>query len=481
MQKTFIQNLVLLLTLNLLVKPFWLFGIDRTVQNVTGTEIYGIYYALFNFSFLLNVILDPGINTFNNRNIAQNRHLLSKHVSSLVVIKLLLSVVFFIVTLGVAYAMGYRDFAIHLLIFLAINQVLASFLLFFRSNLSGLHYFKTDSLMSVLDRFLMIGICSVLLWGGVTSMTFQIEWFVYIQTFSYGAAAIIAGVLVMLKADFLRFSFNKAFFVMILKKSYPFALLTILMTLYSKVDSVMLERLLPDGDFHAGIYAAGFRVVEAFNMIAFLFGSLLLPIFARMLKNNEPVLGLAKTGFRLLVIPSLILCIVCFFYSNLLMDWMYYEETGIKGEAFGIMVFAFVFSATVYIFGSLLTANNNVKQLNIISGSGLLLNIIINFTLIPHWQVFGAVSATVATQFLVAFLHGILLLNIFKQKLPVWFLLRLTVFLMVSLSFTYTFFGWLDIWQWEMVLMVLINVIFAVVSGLIKPLELYRILQKSSE
>ena len=58
-----------------LIKPFWIFGIDRTVQNMIGTEQYGLYYALFNFSFLFNIFLDLGITNFNNRNISQNSFL----------------------------------------------------------------------------------------------------------------------------------------------------------------------------------------------------------------------------------------------------------------------------------------------------------------------------------------------------------------------------------------------------------------------
>ncbi|MFI5220594.1 MAG: polysaccharide biosynthesis protein, partial [Bacteroidia bacterium] len=61
MQKKFITNLGFLLFLNLLIKPFWILGIDRSVQNTVGAEIYGQYYALFNFSFLLNILLDIGI------------------------------------------------------------------------------------------------------------------------------------------------------------------------------------------------------------------------------------------------------------------------------------------------------------------------------------------------------------------------------------------------------------------------------------
>ena len=327
----------------------------------------------------------------------------------------------------------------------------------------------------------MIVICSVLLWGGVTDTAFQIEWFVYVQTVSYAAAAGIAGGLVIAKTSFIRLQFNGPFFLMILKKSYPFALLTILMTLYSKVDSVMLERILTDGDFHSGIYAAGFRVVEALNMVAFLFGSLLLPMYSRMLKNGEDVMDLTKTGIRLLIVPSIVLCIICYFYGYPLMDWLYHEETLMKGQAFGIMVFAFIFSASVYILGSLLTANNNLFYLNLISGGGLLLNIIVNFSLIPHFQVFGAVAATVSTQFLVALLHGILMLRVFKKAIPWSFLLRLALLVALVIGVGYYLQGTLAIWQWEFVLMGLLNLIFAIVLRLIKPFELMRILQKRNE
>ena len=55
--------------LNILVNgsSFWIFGIDRTVQNLLGAGEYGLLYSLFNFSLLLNIILDFGLTNFNNR------------------------------------------------------------------------------------------------------------------------------------------------------------------------------------------------------------------------------------------------------------------------------------------------------------------------------------------------------------------------------------------------------------------------------
>src|SRR6186713_2505087 len=106
MQRKFVTNLALVLTLNLLIKPFWILGIDRYVQIAVGAETYGYYYALFNFSFLLNILLDFGITNFNNKNIAQNNHLLSKHFASIVILRIMLAFIYCVITITVGFVIG---------------------------------------------------------------------------------------------------------------------------------------------------------------------------------------------------------------------------------------------------------------------------------------------------------------------------------------------------------------------------------------
>src|ERR1017187_353647 len=177
MRRKFITNLALVLVLNLLTKPFWVLVVDRSVQNAVGTEDFGNYYALFNFSFLLNILLDLGITNFNNKNIAQHHFLANKHVSSIIVLRILLAGLFLIVSLLVGLIIGYSGLQIKLLLFLAINQVLIASILYLRSNIAGLHQFKTDSMISVLDRLIMIAICGILLCANITDEKFKIEWY----------------------------------------------------------------------------------------------------------------------------------------------------------------------------------------------------------------------------------------------------------------------------------------------------------------
>ena len=315
MKRKFITNLALLLLLNFLVKPFWVLGIDRTVQNVVGAEEYGFYFSLFGFSLLLNMILDVGITNFNSRNIARNQHLISKYLSNIVSFKFLLAIFYFAVSIIAAFVIGYSWDQMKLLFVLIFNQFLASFILYFRSNLSGLHMFKTDSILSVLDRFLMILICGILLWGNVTRDPFRIEWFVYAQTAAYLLTALISFVIVLAKADFFKPRFDLPGYLSIFKQSYPFAMLSLFMVFYYRVDSVMLERLLPDGNLQAGMYAQGYRILDAAAMVGFLFGGLLLPIFSRMIKKKESTEPLTLISYLLLIVPTAILSFSCLFSS----------------------------------------------------------------------------------------------------------------------------------------------------------------------
>jgi len=188
MLKKFLKNIALVLFLNLLIKPFWILGIDRTVQNVVGLENYGFYYSIFSFSFLLNIILDFGITNFNNKNIAENNHLLRKHLSSIIVLKLILGCIYLLLTVICAFIIRYDKMQIMLLLILAFNQFLITFILYLRSNLSGLHLFKIDSFISVLDRSIMIVVCAILLWGNLP-IEFSIRWYVFAQTFAYSITA----------------------------------------------------------------------------------------------------------------------------------------------------------------------------------------------------------------------------------------------------------------------------------------------------
>lgn len=430
MQRKFLANLGFLMLLNLVVKPVWIFGIDMNVQNTVGAEEYGFYFNLFNFSFLFNILFDFGITNFNNRNIAQNNQLLNKHFSSIVILKILLGIVYFIVTFLVAIVWGYRGVELYMLFFLGINQFLISFILYLRSNVSALLFFKTDSLLSVLDRIVMIAICSVLLWGNVTKSPFKIEWFVYSQTLAYSITFLVAFFVVIRKASFKRLNWNYPFFLVILKQSLPYAVLVLLMTFYNKFDTVMLVRLIEgsEGKIQAGIYAHAFRLLDAASSIAFLFSILLLPIFAKIIKSGGSLESMVKLPLSILFVFSVITSAVAFTFSNEIMDLLYDEYLDQSSRLFPILMACFIAISSNYVFGTLLTASGNLRQLNLVAASGMILNLVLNLIFIPKYLAYGSAWASLITQSIMAISQIILAVIYFKIKLNSRYLLQLFVF-----------------------------------------------------
>ncbi len=476
MRRKFFTNLSLLLFLNLLIKPFWIFGIDRTVQNVVGAEEYGLYFSLFNFSLLLNILLDLGITNYNNRNIAQHNQLLSKSLSNIIGLRFLLAIIYSAVTLLVAFFLGYELRQFQLLFFLIFNQFLASFILYLRSNLSGLHLFKTDSIISVLDRALMICICGLLLWSRFVKIDFRIEWFVYAQTVAYVITFLIAAVFVYLKSDFLRLNFDRRYFIAILKKSYPFAVLALLMMFYYRIDSVMLERMLSNGKEQAGIYAQSFRILDAATMFSFLFAALLLPMFSKMIKQKESISNLTLFSFQLLIVPTIGISMVAYFYRVELIDLLYHQHVKSSSTILGILMFCYIGISVSYIFGTLLTANGSLKELNIIAAGSVILNIILNIVLIPKYHAVGSAVASLVTQSITAITQFILAKKIFGFKVRIKVLILLSAFVISVYFITKFSVGLNFLWYYKLIGILIITLFLSLIFRLVRLKLIYELL-----
>ena len=480
MQKKFLTNLALLLFLNLLVKPVWVLGIDRGVQNIVGEESYGFYFAILNFSFLFNMLLDLGITNFNNRNIAQNQHLLNKHFSGILAMKLLLGGLYLVFTFSIAFFINYGPEQFYLLAWVCFNQFLLSFITYLRSNISGLLLFRTDSFVSVLDRLLMIIICGYLIWGrGDGASPFNIKWFVYAQTVAYTITAIIAFLVVVKKSKFRKLNWNWPFFVMIIKRSFPFAILVFLMVTYFRSDAILLERLLKNdlGEQQAGVYAKAFRLLDAVNMVPFLFAALLFPLYSRMIKAGHSVVQLVKLSFSLVITLSVITAFGSYFYGYEIMDLLYYDNIPEATAIFTKIMFSFIAISSIYIFGALLTANGNLRELNIISLSALIINITLNFLLIPKIQAVGSAYANLITQFAAAIPQVILALLVFKFRINYRFIVSLVLFIIGVAAFNYYSRLLPLLWYVNFMIMVLASLILASVLRLLNINSLIAILK----
>lgn len=487
MKKNFIVNFLLLFFVNLLVKPAWLFT-DLLVQRETG-EDYGAYFVLFNLSMMLNMLLDFGISNFNNRKVAGNEQKFKNYFSNVVTLRFLLALLYFVALGIVGLVLGYDSFQMKCLSLLGMNQILLAGITYLRSNLTALGFFKWDSLVSITDRVVMSGIMLFALFSmtGIVSISLFIE----VQFIGYLVSFLLALTLLMVKGGVVVPSWNYKFSKTLLQKSYPYALIVILMSAYSYSDSLMLSEMLDHGIWENMIYAQSFRILMAGNNYCYLIAVLLLPMLSKMIKEKKEVTSLIRLSGTLLLFAVSLFAVIAHVYSLEIINLLYgqyvgevslrsrfndplsfvinAEEIQYSAKVFSYLILGIVPMSFNYIYGVLLTAGGKMKVLNWIAVTGLGGNIILNLILIPQFGALGAAVASISTQGICALGQWYSAYQEHSIKFPVVHFLKflaiiIAIFMMAQVSKSYfsnlngilltvvlcsTFVLWLKVVSWK--------------------------------
>ena len=155
------------------------------------------------------------------------------------------------------------------------------------------------------------------------------------------------------------------------------------------------------------------------------------------------------------------------------MDLLYHQHVEASSSIFGILILCFIGISFGYIFGTLLTANGNLKQLNILAAAGVVINIILNLILIPKFFAFGSAIASLVTQSLAAIAQVIIAKRIFKfhinfKRIAVLIFFVMSVFAIARLSVLLEVF-----WIYKFVGIITLSLLIAFILRLINLKVLY--------
>ncbi len=380
MQKFFFRSLFLLLALNLLVKPLWIFAIDRQVQVITGYEVYGKYFALLNLSMVFSFLADLGITFYFNQKAAAEINKAPVLFLQSLAVKFFLSLVYTGVVFTAALISKVSD--MRLLGLLAILQLAVSFLLLLRAKLTANQLFHFDAFVSVTDKLFVIIAAGLMIYFPGFAGPISIYSFVYVQ---------IAGVAIaLLLSVFFLFrtrSVNarrkiklKESLRQVFKASLPFALNVFFMTVLMRGDSFLLERMHTDGAGEAGIYAAAYRLLDAVNMVGFLFAGFLLPYIARHQWEKERIQSTILACRHMLCLGFITISALCFAIPGSVNRLLYQQTDSYSASIIALTILALPGLALAHVYGTVLTATGNIRQfLNItlvFTGLSLLFNIL---------------------------------------------------------------------------------------------------------
>ncbi|MCS7077470.1 MAG: oligosaccharide flippase family protein [Bacteroidia bacterium] len=442
MLKSFFKNVSFMLALNLAIKPLWVLC-EIWIQNRVGDTEYGLYSATFSLCMILGITLDLGINQMITREIARDNQVGKSLFSEAFGVKLMLIPVFFGLAFIAATILHYNSAQIKMLAILSTAQVFTSLLLFMRAGFQGLHYFKQDSLLSVLDRGVLIVGLVILLLG----TQFNIFFLGYMQIVAYVATFLIALITLQKKSVYVCVHFSKNAVKRILKKTTPYAMLWLFMTIYTRIDSVMLEWLLRDtqnkdfGKYMAGVYASAYRLMDFSNTIPIMFATILFPVFTSLLDKKKVLEVFVKNVLVAMILITMVIVSCCTFYAKDILSLLY-KAKGIASielatPVFIVLMWAYICFVLIYVFGTLLTSAEALYQLCQITVVGAIISVILNVILIPKFYALGASVALLVTQILMVILHVFLCQKRFSFVYGRLYVLKIVVFMCGSFLIGY--------------------------------------------
>ncbi len=450
----FFKGLSLLLLLNLLIKPVWIFLIDRQVQNTVGHQAYGTYFALFNLTYVLLFIADAGLSNMLSQRLAATA---TPSIRQLLKMKFALLLLYAVVCCFVAWLTHVAQW--HILFYLILIQALNSLFLFLRSLLTANQLFTTDAWFSVLDKGLLVLLCAGPVYGLLQPIT--IELFLQLQLLS---TSIAVGSLFFAATKKKLFRKGEVQTLnTVLKWISPFVLLILLMSAHNRLDAFLLERMHRNGAVQAGIYATAYRLLDAGNMIGYLTASFLVPFVARNRHDKklvEQVLLLSRHG---LLLFSAVAVAFVFVFAAPLQQLLYHTNDVYNNRIIQACMAVLPAYYLTHVYGSVLTATAQFKSFITVVLFAVLANGLLNLWLIPSYGAWGCCIATLLTQYgcglalcvvchrklhlrvmSVAFLYyaisGLLagLLFYFSKKLisNVWIILAFVVLIAFTLAIT---------------------------------------------
>ena len=198
-----------------------------------------------------------------------------------------------------------------------------------------------------------------------------------------------------------RFDFEEA--KRLFKASWPIIFTGIFVTIYLKIDQVMLKLMVDEHE--AGIYAAAVKLSETWYFLPAIIST---SVFPAIVNARKVGMGLYHARLQdlydLLTLLSVSLAIVVSFMSTHLISWVFGAAFSEAGPVLALHIWA-----GVLVFGGfarqrwVLAENLQGKEawLNL---AGAVLNVLFNLALIPTYGALGAAMATVLSYFVALYL-----------------------------------------------------------------------------
>lgn len=367
--------------------------------RLLGDADYGKISFAIAFGSLFLVLADFGMHQLLIREIARRPEDIERLLGNGLVIKLVLGGFTALCIFIAARFTNKPDDVLQTVYIIGATQITGSLAEYFSTVFQGLQRMKYAAIANLILSIsnTVIGVIILMLGGSFL----MLAW-VYLVS----RLLKLFYCLLVARAKFARIvlKFEAPLIKVLLVEGATFGILRFFSIMYTNVDTTMLSLMI--GDEPVGWYTAAYRLVFAMMVLPMGIMRAVYPALSAYHKSNlEAFNNLFEKTFKLLFWAGTSIAVVIFLLSDKIILLMFGEEYIKASAALKILVW----STAIYFVGTTMThatrsAGKQTFTAKVVAASAIL-NLILNFILIPKYSLVGAAFATLVSEFFTLSFH----------------------------------------------------------------------------
>lgn len=384
------------------------------VARYLGPAQFGLYSYSIAFVALFNFIANLGLDNIVVRDLVRNPELKNIYLGTAFWLKLF-GAIAMLTVIAVTVVLTSNDTTTNVYIFIiATGSIFQSFdvITFYFQAQVQLKFVSickiTQLFFSSILKIILVLTHAELFWFVFVSLVDQLTLGVALF-FTYRSRSI----------DSFYVNFDRAIALRFLRDSLPLMLGGMVMTIYMRIDQVMIKEML--GQKEVGLYSAAVRLCEVWYFVPMIITNSLFPAITNAKKASEELYySRLQRLYTFLVWASIAIALPMTFLSRDFVVVLYGDAYRDAGQVLMIYIWAGVFVSLGTASGAWLANENLQRYAFYRTLSGVIVNILFNYVLIPKYGMVGSAIATVLAQVMAA-----LLFDCFSKRTRIMFFTKL--------------------------------------------------------
>lgn len=369
------------------------------VTRYLGPERFGLFSYAQSFVGLFATIATLGIDGIVVREIVKDESKATELIGTAFYLKLMGAVVTLLV-LVIATQFTSNDRYTNLLVF-----IIASATIFQSFNVVDMYFqSKVLSKYVVFSNIISLFISSIV---KITLILINAPLVAFAWAILFDSIVLAMGfIYFFLKystCEIRKIKFNKTIAISLLKDSWPLILSGVVISIYMKIDQVMIQEML--GNEAVGQYAAATRLSEIWYFIPTVVASSLFPAIVNAKRQSEELYyDRLQKLFDLVVWMAIAIALPMTFLSDMIVDILYGEQYSQAASVLMIHIWASIFVFLGVASGQWFIAENLQLLAFWRTFCGMVTNIFLNLLLITKFGIKGVAIATLVSYMIAGFM-----------------------------------------------------------------------------